>query len=79
MLLKLFVTGLVGMSFLFGSVDFNSATKQELMNIKGIGEKKAEAILTYRKTHEIKTADDLSMVKGFGPKLISKIKKENSK
>lgn len=61
-------------AFLFGAVDFNSATKEELMEIKGIGEKKAEAIIEYRKTNKINSVEDLEAIKGFGPGLIEKIK-----
>ncbi|QKF83447.1 ComEA family DNA-binding protein [Halarcobacter ebronensis] len=64
-------------AFLFGAVDFNSATKEELMDIKGIGEKKAEAIIEYRKTNKINSVEDLEAIKGFGPGLIEKIKNSN--
>ncbi|RXJ65927.1 DNA-binding protein [Halarcobacter ebronensis] len=64
-------------AFLFGAVDFNSATKEELMEIKGIGEKKAEAIIEYRKTNKISSVEDLEAIKGFGPGLIEKIKNSN--
>lgn len=62
---------------LLASVDFNTATKDELIKIKGIGVKKAASIIEYRKKHPIKSADDLKNIKGFGDKLVLKIK-ENS-
>lgn len=63
---------------LLASVDFNTASKAELVKIKGIGEKKAISIIEYRKSHKIKTIDELKNIKGFGDKLVSKIK-ENIK
>ena len=59
---------------LFAQVDFQTATKEQLMNIKGIGAKKAEAIIEHRKTNQIKSVEDLSKIKGFGDALIKKIK-----
>ncbi len=62
---------------LMAVVDFNTISKEELVKIKGIGEKKALSIIEYRKTHKIESVDDLKNIKGFGDKLVSKIK-ENS-
>lgn len=62
------------LGLLVAATDFNKASKSELMNIKGIGVKKAEAIIEYRKSNKISSADDLENIKGFGKKLISKIK-----
>jgi len=58
------------------AIDFNTASKAELMQIKGIGPKKAEAIIQYRKTHKIKSIEDLKNIKGFNEKTISKIKNQ---
>jgi len=66
----------MGISFMFAALNLNTATKDELMAIKGIGEKKAEQIITFRKSKQIENADDLLKLKGFGPKLISNIKKD---
>jgi competence protein ComEA len=62
------------LSFLFADMNLQTATKEELMAIKGIGEKKAVAIIKYRKTNKINSADDLINIKGFGPKLIGNVK-----
>lgn len=74
--MKLLTAMTIGASLLFGSVDINTANKAELMNIKGIGEKKADAVLEYRKDHCFKSVEDLTSVKGFGSKFIEKNKKE---
>ena len=43
----------------------------------GIGIKKAEAIVTYRKEHgKFKNLEDLQMVKGIGTKTVEKNKNE---
>ncbi len=73
---KILILLLIGVSFMFATLNLNTATKDELMSIKGIGEKKAEQIITFRKSKKIENIDDLSELKGFGPKLISNIKNE---
>lgn len=70
---------LVGMllllgGFLFASINLQTATKDELMAIKGIGEKKAELIIEYRKKNKINTPDDLKNIKGFGDSIVNNIK-----
>ena len=67
---------LLGLSFnlLAAPVNINTADAKSLAaNINGIGEKKAAAIVQYRKKHgPFKSADDLTNIKGIGPKLIEK-------
>ena len=65
---------MLSVTFLFASIDLNTATKSELMKIKGIGAKKAEKIITFRKSNQITNVDDLKNLKGFGPSLIKNIK-----
>ena len=65
----------LGATLLFGSVDINSASKSELMELKGIGAKKADAIIQHRKGHCFKTVAGLTDVKGIGPKFMEKNKK----
>lgn len=72
---KIFVLLVFSISFLFAGLNFQTASKEDLMKINGIGMKKANAIIEYRKKHKIKTVDDLIKIKGFGKKLVSKIKK----
>ena len=71
---KLLVILLLGVSFLFAGIDLNKASKSELMAVKGIGAKKAEMIIEFRKTKKIKKVEDLLSLKGFGKVLIEKIK-----
>ena len=62
-------------SFAFASpVNINTADAQALSkNIKGIGMKKAQAIVAYREANgEFKKIEDLKKVKGIGNKLLEK-------
>lgn len=59
-------------SVLFGFVDINSASVKELRSLKGIGKSKAEAIVSFRKSHCFKNVNELSMVKGIGKKTVEK-------
>lgn len=67
---------LLFISMMFAQVDLNMATKSELMEIKGIGSKKADAIIDYRKTNKINSADDLKNIKGFGQGIVSNVKND---
>ena len=50
-------------------ININTASADELMDLKGIGEKKAEAIIEFRKANGIfKQPEDLMKVPGIGPK-----------
>jgi len=72
------------MSFLFSvvgfsaelvmKVDINHADAEELATVlSGVGEKKAQAIIDYRATHDaFLVADDLAKVKGIGKKTVEK-------
>ncbi|WP_258298064.1 ComEA family DNA-binding protein [Paenibacillus peoriae] len=56
-------------------VNINTATAAELMELPGVGAKKAEAILNYRNQHgAFKRVNDLDHVKGIGAKMLAKMK-----
>ena len=58
-------------------LNINKASAAELTTLKGIGQKKAEAIVAFRTEHgNFKKAEDLMLVKGIGPKLFEKIKNQ---
>jgi len=56
--------------------EVNKASKDELVKIKGIGDKKADAIIKYRKKSPFKSYEDIEAVKGVGPALVKNIKND---
>lgn len=55
-------------------VQLNSATLEQLVQIPGLGQKKAQAVLDYiAQNGPIKDASQLTQVKGIGEKLAAKI------
>lgn len=63
-------------TFLFGLVNINTATLEELKSLNGIGEVKAKAILEYRKEANFTNIDDIKKIKGIGDKIFEKIKND---
>ncbi len=78
----LFVILLSVLSFslnVYAAVNLNTATQQQLEEVKGIGPSKAKAIVEYRnKNGQFKSVDDLDKVKGFGKKSIDKLRSDVS-
>jgi comEA protein len=55
-------------------ININMASAYDLVGIKGIGEKKAQAIITYRKAHgPFKSLDELKNVHGISERLFKRI------
>jgi len=68
--LLLATTTLFGMSL----SSLNSASKAELMEINGIGEKKANAILKERRKGKFKSFEDFQRVEGIGTQTAANVK-----
>ena len=68
--LILSMTSLFGMSL----KELNKADKSELIQIKGIGEAKADAIIKERKKEKFKSFEDVTRVKGIGEATANNIK-----
>lgn len=57
------------------NVNINSASKDQLTQLPGVGPVTAEAIMKYRKANgNFKSINDLTKVKGIGDKTLSKLK-----
>ncbi len=81
-LLFFFVLGALAPSLLANKkpppapVNLNTATSEELQLVPGIGPVTAEKILQMRKSYgPFKSVDDLSAIRGIGPKRLEKMRK----
>ncbi len=57
-----------------GKVNINTATKDELMKLPGVGSSTAESILEERKKGKFKSIQDLKRISGIGEKKFEKLK-----
>jgi len=55
-------------------VDLNTASKQQLMRLPGVGPSTADKIIEHRKNRKFTSVDDLLDVKGIGPAKLAKIR-----
>jgi hypothetical protein len=59
-----------------GKIKISTASKDELMMLYGIGEKRADKIMEYRKTNEIDSWDTLKKILGVSYEVIEAIKEK---
>ena len=52
-----------------GKVNINTATKEVLMTLKGVGDKIADRIIEYRTAQLFEVPEDIMKVKGIGEKV----------
>ncbi len=79
-LLSIVLVGLMsvaGNAYASQPVDLNTATVQQLEQIKGIGPTRANAIVAYRSQHKrFSKVAELIQVKGIGAKTLAKLKNQ---
>lgn len=71
--MKLFIVFFMLVCAVFASVNINNADTKSFQSLIGVGKKKAQAIIKYRKLHGcFVSVDALTLVKGIGAKTLEK-------
>ena len=52
-----------------GKININTATKEQLVTLKGVGDKLADRIIEYRKENPFEKPEDIMKVKGVAQKI----------
>ena len=55
-------------------ININTATSEQLVELKGVGDKTAQNIIEYREKKKFESVDELINVKGIGEKTLAKIR-----
>lgn len=59
-------------------VNINQSNEQQLASLKGVGQKRAAAIVAYRQAHgKFQTLQDVAAVPGISKKMLEKINQQN--
>ncbi|MBK6771776.1 MAG: helix-hairpin-helix domain-containing protein [Ignavibacteria bacterium] len=58
----------------FEVIDINTASKEQLTGLPGVGESTADKIISYRNNNKFRKAEDIMNVKGIGKKKFDRIK-----
>jgi competence protein ComEA len=76
-LLLVLVSALAFSVSAWAAVNLNTASLTDLESVKGIGPKKAQAIIEFRKKNgNFKSVDELDKVSGFGKKTVDALRKD---
>ena len=74
MIAPIFFSLVLGAATAEARIDLNHATPAELMQLPGVGAKKALGIISLRDKRRLRRTTEIMRVRGIGPKLFARIK-----